>query len=467
MRLNRIVTSNTRQPGYLIYQEGPASQLLVATLVLYFITAVLPSRAQNGNGNSQVNGPSATPTAVTAPVKVEGRKLFEVLGSSGGTASDRASQISRRLAALIERQQPVLAFNEQDIVERGGQSAILLGNEAIMNVTDADAVEALTTRQELARLWGGKLSIAVIDARSARANALKGVGIVIRNSVSDLFVSLMKWLPRMAAALILWILIALLSRVVRWIAKFVTGRLHFDANLRQLARASAYYGTWVIGIIAILSTLGLDSASIAAGLGISGFVLGFAFKDILSHFFAGLMLLIGRQFHIGDQIIVSNYEGTVERIELRALYLRTYDNRLVIIPNGDVFTSAVTSNTASPHRRRDFLVGIGYEVKIEEAQQIALETVLQTPGVLHEPAPDVLVDELAASTVNLRIRFYMNSTRADYLKVGSEAMRCVKDAFDHEGISMPTDIQTIVIANPEVIGDVANRQKLPASTMET
>jgi small-conductance mechanosensitive channel len=191
----------------------------------------------------------------------------------------------------------------------------------------------------------------------------------------------------------------------------------------------------------------LESGSIAAAIGISGFVLGFAFKDILSHFLAGLMLLIGGKFRIGDQIVVREFEGTVERSELRALQLRTYDNRVVVIPNADVFTSAVTSNTASPHRRRAFTVGIGYDDDIDRAQRVALETVCATPGVLEEPNPDVTVDELAPSTVNLRVRFSVNSLRADYVSVGGECMKRVKLAFDREGISMPTNIQTVVIKN--------------------
>ena len=164
------------------------------------------------------------------------------------------------------------------------------------------------------------------------------------------------------------------------------------------------------------------------------------------------MLLLGRQFHIGDQIVVKGYEGTVERIELRALYLRTYDNRLVILPNGDVFTSAVTSNTDSPHRRSEFIVGIGYDDDIDKARTVALSAVQGVDGVANGPAPDVLIDELAASTVNLKVRFYANSQRADYLRVGSECRRQVKRAFDRERISMPTDIKTIVIQN---LGEVA------------
>ncbi|MGV3724149.1 MAG: mechanosensitive ion channel family protein, partial [Actinomycetota bacterium] len=266
-------------------------------------------------------------------------------------------------------------------------------------------------------------------------------------SVRDLFVSAVTLLPRLASAVILALLFWLVARVAGRLVCAAADRTGLDPNLRQLGRAVAYYGAWAVGVVAILATFGFQTGGIVAALGISGFILGFAFKDILSHFLAGLMLLMGRQFRIGDQIVVKEQEGTVERIELRALHLRTYDNRLVIIPNAEVFNSIITSNTASPHRRREFVVGIGYEQDIGRALRVAHDTVAATPGVLQEPAPDVLVDSLSPSTVDLRIRFFMNSLRADYLKVGSECMRRVKEAFETEGVSMPSPIQTVVFAN--------------------
>ena len=348
---------------------------------------------------------------------------------------------------LLLRSEPVPPFTSRDVEERNNQTAVMLGDEPIVTVTDADAQDALTTRRDLALQWGEKMYSAIADARAARANPVTGAGILIRDSFSDLFKSMLRWLPRLAGAILLTLIFWALARIVRWITRGFVARTHFDSNLRQLFLALAFYGTWTVGLIAIFSTLGLDSGSIATTVGISGFVLGFAFKDILSHFFAGFMLLLGRQFHIGDQIVVKDFEGTVERIELRALYLRTYDNRLVIIPNGDVFTSIVTSNTASAHRRREFTIGIGYEDDIARAKQIALDTVAGVEGVASEPPPDILIDQLAASTVNLIVRFHTNSQRADYLKVGSECMERVKEAFDREHINMPTDIQTVVIQN--------------------
>lgn len=382
-----------------------------------------------------------------APVQVEGRTLFEVTGNNQLSSMERADRINRRLQNLITRPVPVPPFTPANVRERGREWLITLGGEPIAQVTPADAEDTLAEPHELALLWGGKLATAVEDARATRANPFRGAGILIRNAFRDLVVSALTWLPRLAGALVLLIFFSLLARLVTWCVRAVAERTAMDGNLRQLLRAVAFYGTWLVGGAFILSTLGFQSGSIVTALGVSGFVLGFSFKDILSHFLAGLMLLTGRQFRIGDQIMIKEFEGTVERIELRALHLRTYDNRLVIIPNAEVFTSAVTSNTASPHRRRDFLVGIGYEAPVNKARKIALETVRATPGVLAEPEPDVLVDELAASTSNLRTRFYTSSLRSDYLKVGSACMQRVKEAFEQQGISMPTDIQTVVLQN--------------------
>ncbi len=426
-------------------------------IVLIFALCSVPLGAWSQNGGKMAADAGAEGVGGYAAVKIEGRKLFEIMGSRGLSAAERADKVNRRLSNLIAREEAVRPFDTKDIVTRDKETVVTLGGESIISVSDADAQDALATRDELALLWGGKMVSAIVDARASRSNPLRGAGILIRNSFADLILSALQWLPRLAGAIVLFGVFWFLSRFTRWAMKSVISRTQFDSNLRQLLRALAYYGTWAIGMIAILSTLGLEGGSIATTLGISGFVLGFAFKDILSHFFAGLMLLMGRQFHIGDQIVVKEFEGTVERIELRALYLRTYDNRLVIIPNGDVFTSAVTSNTASPHRRSEFMVGIGYDDDLEKARAVALGTLKAVEGVSQDPPPDVLVDELAASTVNLKIRFYTNSHRADYLRISSECRQLVKQAFDREKISMPTDIQTIVIKNIEGLAGQLNK----------
>jgi small conductance mechanosensitive channel len=437
------------------------------TLVAVFFIASCgaPSAAWSQDTTPVSNGETGG-TGGYAAVKIEGRTLFEIMGARGLSAAERAGKVNRRLSNIIARNEPVRPFDKQDIITRDKETVVTLGGEPIVSVTDADAQDALATRDELALLWGGKMATAVVDARDTRANPLRGASILIRNSFMDLLRSVLQWLPRLAGGIVLLVFFWVFARFNRWVVTSVVTRTQFDTNLRQLLRALAFYGTWTIGVIAILSTLGLEGGSIATTLGISGFVLGFAFKDILSHFFAGLMLLMGRQFQIGDQIVVGEFEGTVERIELRALYLRTYDNRLIVIPNGDVFTSAVTSNTASPLRRSEFVVGIGYDENIEKACAIALEAVKKVEGVAQDPSPDVLVDELASSTVNLKVRFHVSSKRGDYLNVSSECRRQVKLAYDREKISMPTDIQTIVIENMEALVPLLSRNAPNANGAE-
>jgi small-conductance mechanosensitive channel len=394
---------------------------------------------------------AASPPTVYSPVKVDDRKIFDISGGLGISAAERAVPINHRLEHLVERPTEVPPFSAKDLMRREGQTLLTLGGEPVLTVTEDDAKEELTNRDELALNWGEKLSDAVAVARSARANPFKGVGLLVRNTTEDMLVSGIKWLPRLVGAILVWTLFWFLARIVRMVTKRVTQAERLDSNIRQLIRSTSFYGTWVVGGIIILTTLGLDSSSIATGIGISGFAIGFAFKDILSHLFAGLMLLTGRQFHIGDQIVVKEYEGTVERIELRALYLRTYDNRLVIIPNGDVFTSTVTSNTASSVRRREIIVGVSYQDDLAQAQKVALDTVRTVPGVAEDPVPDVLVDELTSTLIKLRIRFYTNSQRSDYLKVGSECMGKLTEAFIKSGISLPNGKQSIVIDNLDTL----------------
>ena len=117
--------------------------------------------------------------------------------------------------------------------------------------------------------------------------------IVIVTSAYDLVRGIAGWLPRLMGAFLLALLFWPLAKAARWMTRKATHNEHFDANLAQLAIAVAFYGTWSLGFLAILSALGIDGASIAAAVGVSGFVLGFAFKDVLSHFFRGFDVVGG------------------------------------------------------------------------------------------------------------------------------------------------------------------------------
>jgi small-conductance mechanosensitive channel len=441
--LNRI-TITPRRNASLLWR---VLCLVLCCAALYSPVDSPVARAQNITtpGAATTSAPAAQSEATlpVASVQLNGRLLFDVIGSDEADALHRADRINRRLQLLVEREAEVERFQPTDVVKTSAGLTIMLGGAEITTVTQADVENELTPAPELAQRWGTKMSRAVRTARVARSGTLSNIGVLTATALFDLVRSVSVWLPRLLGALVLGVLFWILARLMRWLTMRATYSKRLDPNLRQLAVAVAFYGTWTLGIIGILSTLGINSTSIATTVGISGFILGFAFKDVLSHFLAGMMLLVGRQFSIGGQIVVGEFEGTVESIDLRALHLRTYDNRLVTIPNGDVFNSAVIANSRNLYRRREFTVGIGYEDDARRAIELALETVRGVDGVLDTPPPEVVAVGLGASSIDLRILFHTSTLRTDSLAIVSECILRVKERFDAEGITIPFTTHTI------------------------
>ena len=150
-------------------------------------------------------------------------------------------------------------------------------------------------------------------------------------------------------------------------------------------------------------------------------------------------------FRINDQVVIGEYEGTITQIQLRATTMKTYDGRVVYIPNQEVFQASVINNTASPQRRSSVMVGIDYGEDIGQAIAVISEVLEKIEEVERAPAPDVLVNELAASTVNLEIRFWVNSRRSGFLATTSKVAQAVKEALESANIDMPTDIYTLIL----------------------
>ncbi|MCB0060669.1 MAG: mechanosensitive ion channel family protein, partial [Caldilineaceae bacterium] len=217
-----------------------------------------------------------------------------------------------------------------------------------------------------------------------------------------------------------------------------------------------------LGLLVALAIVApsVKPVDILSTLGIGGVAIGFAFRDILQNFLAGLLILLRQPFRIGDQIVVGDYEGTVEEIETRATMIKTYDGRRVVIPNGDIYTSSVVVNTAFEKRRSQYDVGIGYGDDIARAKELMLQAMRQCEGVLSDPVPDVLTVELAGSSVNLRARWWTHSTRSDVVKVSDRVISAIKDDLSAAGIDLPFPTQVVLWHDQteETDGD-RNRQR--------
>jgi len=247
-------------------------------------------------------------------------------------------------------------------------------------------------------------------------------------------------LPNLAIAAIVFLLFVLAGKGarafgVRWVAR---ARKHQNVGL-LLGRLSQ----WTLVLLGLLVALSVLVPSFKASglielLGIGTVAIGFAFRDILQNFFAGILLLLTEPFRLGDQIVVSEHEGTVEAIETRATTILTYDGRRVVIPNTILFTEAVTVNTANEKRRSGYDVGIGVGDDIEGARAAILAALREVEGVLADPAPQVLVVELADFAIKLRVWWWTDPPqRIHVLQVQSRVLQAIKETLVEHGIDLP------------------------------
>ena len=192
---------------------------------------------------------------------------------------------------------------------------------------------------------------------------------------------------------------------------------------------------WAILIVTALGKLGVNVGPIIAGLGVTGFILGFAFQESLGNLASGLMIAINQPFKIGDYVVVAGLEGSVLAVDMMATVLATADNKKVVIPNKSAWGGPITNFSALGRRRVDIKIGIDYATDVPKAIAVALDTISVLPGVLKDPAPSVSVASLDDSQVTLNIRPWANGS--DYWAVYSSVCQAVKAAFEKNGVSIP------------------------------
>ncbi|MBD2744945.1 mechanosensitive ion channel, partial [Coleofasciculus sp. FACHB-1120] len=244
-------------------------------------------------------------------------------------------------------------------------------------------------------------------------------------------------LPNIVLAIIVFALFYLAAKGIRSLVRRLTRR-HRQA--RNLGLVLGRLSQGIVILVGLFVALSIVIPSFKAGdlvqlLGISGVAIGFAFRDILQNFLAGILILLTEPFQIDDQIVFKDFEGTVENIQTRATTIRTYDGRRIVIPNAELFTNSVMVNTAFENRRLEYDVGIGYGDNIDQAKELILEAITSVDDVLEDPAPDALVVELADSTVNIRARWWVQPPRrADVLDKQDQVLAAIKNKLTANGI---------------------------------
>lgn len=209
------------------------------------------------------------------------------------------------------------------------------------------------------------------------------------------------------------------------------------------------YLIYSIVFILALGALGVPPSALGTFAGLIGLGLSFALRDVIANFISGILIMINQPFKIGDQIKVDGEEGTIKDIQIRASQIKTYDGRKVIVPNSNLYNNVVINNTAYDQRRFEVIVGIGYDEDIKAAKEAAQEVLEEAEGVESEPEPQILVDALDDSSVNLKLRGWTRPSRANMVKSASEVSQKVKERYDEEGIDIPFPIRTVYMDNDE------------------
>lgn len=282
---------------------------------------------------------------------------------------------------------------------------------------------------------------------------------VVWQVFSQLLARFIAHLPYLILGFVVFVLFVIAARLVKGVLITAGRRTRLDLTLADLLGRLASAFTIILGLLvaAVVIFPTFNPGDLIAGLGITSVAIGFAFKDVLQNFFAGILILWRRPFIVGDEIKVGNYEGTVEEITTRSTRVKTYDGERAVLPNGDVYTSAVLVRTAYNKRRVRLNVGIGYHNSIEQARSVIHQVLNKTEGVLTEPAPSVFVAELAPSSVNLNVFFWTNSRQASFLRVMDRAMTGIKLALDESGIDIP-NTRAVVPNRASTPSDGASQQ---------
>jgi small conductance mechanosensitive channel len=228
----------------------------------------------------------------------------------------------------------------------------------------------------------------------------------------------------------------------RWVANLITKgvrrlleRADVDSTLVKFLSNIVRILLLIFVILAAIGQLGIQTTSLIAVLGAAGLAVGLALQGSLSNFAAGVLVIIFRPYKVGDYIEAAGVAGTVDEVQIFNTVMNTPDNKRIIVPNSQITGGIITNYSAHETRRVDFTFGIGYADDIDKAKKIIEEVLTSDERVLEDPAPQIVVAELADSSVNIVARPWAKA--ADYWGLKFDVTETVKKRFDAEGISIP------------------------------
>ncbi len=260
---------------------------------------------------------------------------------------------------------------------------------------------------------------------------------------------IVSWLANDGVDIALKILLALAIFVVgKWIAAAIKNKLvktmtkrEVDPALVSFGSSMVYYILLIAVTLAAVQQLGFQTTSLVAILGAAGLAVGLSLQGALSNFASGVLIIMFRPFKIGDFIDAGGQAGVVQEIGILVTIMKTPDNKKIIQPNSAIMSGAIVNVTANDTRRVDMTVGVSYSDDLDKVQSIILDVLNADSRILQDPAPQVVVAEMADSSVNFNVRPWCAT--GDYWGVFFDFQKNIKQRLDKEGVSIPFPQQDV------------------------
>lgn len=224
------------------------------------------------------------------------------------------------------------------------------------------------------------------------------------------------------------------KRLSLWLQRALT-RAHVETTLSNFLRNVSYALLLVLVFVTALQKIGVPPTSLFAVLGAAGLAVGLALKDSLSNIASGVMLIVLRPMRDGDHVVVAGQEGIVDEIRIFQTRIRTFDERVVTVPNSTITTAPIVNYSTLPNRRLEITVGVGYGDDLRKAQDLLLQIAKGNPNILETPAPFVQVTNLGESTVDLMLFAY--ATNANFGAAKSVTLEQIRNQLLENGLNIP------------------------------
>jgi small-conductance mechanosensitive channel len=277
------------------------------------------------------------------------------------------------------------------------------------------------------------------------------------SQISDLVATVIEKVPLWIAAFVVIILSFLAAKIVRSIVENKMAEKGIEDEHKEiqiLGGRMSYVIILTIGFTTGLKIAGIDLTSIIAAV---AFGIGFALKDIITNFLAGIMILMSKNFTIGDFIVVEGTMGRIIEIQSRVTVLQAVDGTKVVVPNAQLFNKQVTSYTSNPFRRIEVVTSVDYRSDLKNALKVCLIAAKKTKGVLLEPKPAVLVTEFGASEIVIAVRVWVES-RAGFKKIQSRLFMNIKESFNEYNVDFPYAISQVIYDKDMEHGDKIDKK---------